>query len=83
MDSFHLFLGHPWNWKDDVNSQHDGKINVSTITKYGMNYTMNPLPNNARDKQQESRILLVGENEMLQVLREEKVGFSLVAKTKE
>ena len=41
MDAFHLLPRRPWQY--DVKAKHDGETNVYTITKGGINYTMNPL----------------------------------------
>ena len=57
MDTCHLLLGRLWQY--DVCAKHDGKTNIYTITKDGIEYTMPPFPNNGRPVT--NGVMLVGE----------------------
>ena len=59
MDACHILLGRPWHY--DVKSKHDGETNVYTITKGGIKYTMNPLPDDGKLEHVVTSVSLVGE----------------------
>ena len=63
MDACHLLLGRPWKY--DVKFKHDGETNVYTITKGGIKYTMNPLPDDGKLDHVVSSVALVGEKEFM------------------
>ena len=63
MDACHLLLGRPWQY--DVQDKHDGETNVYTITKGGINYTMNPLPDDGKLNHVVSSVTMVGEKEFM------------------
>ena len=66
MDAFHLLLGRPWQY--DVCSKHDGKTNIHTITKDGVEYTMPPLLDDGNSIT--NGVILVGEKEFMRVTKE-------------
>lgn len=81
MDACHLLLGRPLQY--DVNSQHEGKKNVYTLTKNGISYTMTPFPDCDKEKPSKSSVMLVGEKEFLKVLKEKDTPyFSIIIKPK-
>ena len=63
MDACHLLLRRPWQY--DVKSKHDGETNVYTITKVGIKYTMNCLPDDGKLEHVVSSVALVGEKDTL------------------
>ena len=67
MDAYHLLLGRPWQY--DVNSKHDGRNNVYIITKNGKEYTMTPFPEDGKETQHASSVIMVGEKEFLKTLK--------------
>ena len=77
MDACHLLLGRPWQY--DVCAKHDGKTNVYTITKDGVEYNMTPLPDDG--KLAANGVMLVGEKEFMRVTKEKDTPcFALVFK---
>ena len=63
MGACHLLLGRPWQY--DVKAKNDGETNVYTITKGGINYTMNLLPYDGKVDDVVSNVALVGEKEFM------------------
>ena len=61
-----MLLGRPWQY--DVCAKHDGKSNIYTITKDGVEYTMPPLPDDG--KTTTHGVMLVGEKEFIRVTKE-------------
>jgi len=68
MDVCHLLLGRPW--KHDRKSKHDGQKNIYVIKKDGVSFSLTPLPEEEPDKQIGSSIMVVGEKEFLQIMKE-------------
>ena len=66
MDACHLILGRPWQY--DVCAKHDGKTNIYTITKDGIEYTMPPFPDDGNPVT--NGVMLVGEKEFMRVTKE-------------
>lgn len=66
-----------------MKAQQDSELNTYTITKNGETFTLNPLPDNARDGKKEAGIMLIREKEMLKTLKEENVGVALILKPKD
>lgn len=82
MDHFHLLLGRPWKY--DVESRHYGRKNVYKLTKNGMQYTMTPLPDDGKDNDIVTSVMLVGKEEFMQTLREKGTPcFSIVVNPRE
>ena len=76
-----MLLGRPWQY--DVNSMHDGRRNVYIITKNGKEYTMRPFPEDGKDTQHASSVMMVGEKEFLKTLKVKNTKFfAIVVKTK-
>lgn len=67
MDACHLLIGHPWKY--DVKTQHDGKNNTYVITMDGNKFTPHPNSNYTNGKEDEPKVMIVGEKEMLQTLK--------------
>ena len=63
MNACHCLLGRPWQY--DVKAKYDEETNVYTITKGGINYTMNPLPNDGKVDHVVSNVALVGEKQFM------------------
>ena len=81
MDACHLLLGRPWQY--DVNAKHDGHTNVYSIMKNGVNYVMNPLPDDGKNDHVVSNITLLGEKEFLNSLKVDNMPcFAIVTKPK-
>ncbi|XP_059068625.1 uncharacterized protein LOC131859107 [Cryptomeria japonica] len=81
MDSCHMLLCRPWKY--DVDARHEGRKNVYTITKTGENFTMTPLPDDSKDKNILTSVMLVDE-EFMKVLKEEDTPFfAIVVKPKD
>ena len=66
MDACHFLLGRPWQY--DVCAKHDGKKNVYTITKDGVEYIMPPSPNDGNPIT--NGVMLVGEKEFMRLTKE-------------
>ena len=71
MDACHLLLSRPWQY--DVCAKHDGKTNVYTITKDGVEYNMPHLLDDG--KPATNGVMLVGEKEFMKVNKEKDTPF--------
>ena len=77
MDACHSLIGRPWQY--DECAKHDGKKNVYTISKDGVEYNMTPLCDNG--KPAANGVMLVGEKEFMKVTKEKDTPcFALVVR---
>lgn len=66
-----------------MKAQHDGQRSTYAITKEGKKFTLHPNLDSTNDKEDKPKVMIVGEKEMLQTLKNEKVGFALVLNPKD
>ena len=78
MDAWHLLLGRPWKFERKVNL--GGVRNAYTFQKEGATYKIQSPTEEDGSKQIGSNLMMVGEREFLDIMKEEGVGYALVLK---